>query len=372
MAIAKSSKASKVKKSKSKAAVVKDGRKVCSVCMKDQLLELFGPDPRNSIGLQARCNPCQKEYARKYRESDDGFLLSLFGNSKGSSKKRQTSKRVLGEHTLTLKHIKDKLQEQAGLCAISGQLMTLRAHSDYKASIERLDNSSNYTEINFSLVCLEFNTSNQWTKAKHNYAMSHSDILSDEDITKRLDSIRNSKNVSGGQKGYKAKVQESRTTVDDETEYKCNKCNTYKGRNSFDSKISRGCKPCSSLKAKKRCETWRGAMLTLFNSAVGNSKRRNNVGRADMVVSMTFETIVALYEKQKGRCAYSGIIMTTSGDWKISLERVRPWKGYTEDNVVLVAQEFNSIDNRSGETKQGSNWSRDKYLHFRQQYEQNI
>jgi hypothetical protein len=357
------------KKAKSRSYPIVDGHKECSYCHQSQPVKLFAPDARNSIGLQARCNPCLKIHAQRYRETDDGFLLNMFGNSKGSSKKRVASGRQnLGEHTLTLEDVKHKLQEQNGLCAISGQLMTLRSHSDYKASIERLGNGLNYSNDNFSLVCLEFNTSNQWSMSKYLYAMSQTETLTESQLITTIENARKPETNSGGQKGYKAKKQESRSMDDDSIEYKCNKCNTFQGRDLFNSKISWGCKSCSASKAKNRVETWRGAMLTLYNSAIGNSKKRQKKGRQNMTVDITFDTIVELYKQHQGRCAYSGIIMTCKGDWKISLERIKSWEGYIESNVVLVAQEFNSTDNRTGDDMAGGNWSKEKFMHIKALY----
>ena len=62
---------------------------------------------------------------------------------------------------------------------------------------------------------------------------------------------------------------------------------------------------------------------------------------------LTEEFVKDLWDKQEGKCYYSGILMTveTTGRHSISLDRVIPEKGYTQDNVVLCSWVVNTMKN---------------------------
>lgn len=59
---------------------------------------------------------------------------------------------------------------------------------------------------------------------------------------------------------------------------------------------------------------------------------------------MTFDFLRRLFDRQSGKCFYSGVIMTSwSGPDVISIDRVDPNKPYTVDNVVLCRWMINSM-----------------------------
>ena len=84
----------------------------------------------------------------------------------------------------------------------------------------------------------------------------------------------------------------------------------------------------------------------------------------------TFEVLVELFRKQKGLCYYSGLRLTNSGNWKVSLERKDVTKGYTKKNICLICQEFNSIDRSAinPEAEGCGGWSTEKYAYVRTLY----
>lgn len=61
--------------------------------------------------------------------------------------------------------------------------------------------------------------------------------------------------------------------------------------------------------------------------------------------------------EQQGRCYYSDIVLRYSNndDWCFSCERLDTTQGYTRNNCVLIAREFQT----------SINWSRDIVKHFR-------
>jgi len=59
------------------------------------------------------------------------------------------------------------------------------------------------------------------------------------------------------------------------------------------------------------------------------------------------DDILDQLELQGGRCFYSGVPMEytrTHSHWRMSLERIDNELGYTNNNCVLVAAEFNTSD----------------------------
>ena len=99
-------------------------------------------------------------------------------------------------------------------------------------------------------------------------------------------------------------------------------------------------------------------------------------------MDLTFDDLVTLYRSQKGLCAYSGLPLkfgnSKDTNWKISLERMDPKKGYTKDNVCLIAYEFNTGDKRilyNDDYTGSCGWSREKFQyvfeHIKLSYQQN-
>ena len=79
-----------------------------------------------------------------------------------------------------------------------------------------------------------------------------------------------------------------------------------------------------------------------FMEARKGAKRRN------IDFNLTFDDYKALYEKQQGLCALSGIEMTLlhgttkqQNPTKISTDRIDNNKGYSKDNIQLIAWQAN-------------------------------
>jgi predicted DNA-binding protein YlxM (UPF0122 family) len=75
--------------------------------------------------------------------------------------------------------------------------------------------------------------------------------------------------------------------------------------------------------------------------------------KLDMDFELTFDNLKTLYEKQKGRCYYSGIPLSviTHDPYLMSVDRVDSLKGYTEDNVVFAAWHVNFMKQDLNETQ---------------------
>jgi hypothetical protein len=123
-------------------------------------------------------------------------------------------------------------------------------------------------------------------------------------------------------------------------------------------------------------------MYNLVSSAKTRTKKRMNkktTKKRESDFDIDFDYLVSLYHKQHGKCAYSNVPMSfgsyKDNDWITSLERINSLKGYTKDNVCLIAVEFNTGDFTCmsvNETVEGSSaWSKEKFEYFKKVYLEN-
>jgi hypothetical protein len=79
---------------------------------------------------------------------------------------------------------------------------------------------------------------------------------------------------------------------------------------------------------------------------------------------LTLSNLEQLYQEQKGRCAISGLLLTLSGDWQMSLDRIDDFSGYVwnDRNVRLVCLEFQvGYTGYDSSLTQYTPWSREKF-----------
>ena len=87
--------------------------------------------------------------------------------------------------------------------------------------------------------------------------------------------------------------------------------------------------------------TLRGHVQLRLVGAKFNSKKRGQE------FSLTLLQVLDMLEKQCGRCHYSGVPLEYKqihAPWRLSIERLNNSVGYTAENCVLVAIEFNTSD----------------------------
>lgn len=100
------------------------------------------------------------------------------------------------------------------------------------------------------------------------------------------------------------------------------------------------CKTCDGKDHRKRySSSYKARATTLFNSAKSRSQHRN------IPFSITKADIIRQYEKQDGKCYYSGRPLSpVAGDENVmSLDRENPSFGYTPDNIVICSWRVNSM-----------------------------
>lgn len=83
----------------------------------------------------------------------------------------------------------------------------------------------------------------------------------------------------------------------------------------------------------------------IVKSAKGNGK-----GRGGVLLTITKEYVWELFQKQKGKCALSGLDITfpikfDDKSWTASLDRIDSGKGYEPENVQWVHKHINIMKN---------------------------
>lgn len=278
----------------------------------------------------------------------------LYANSLTSAKERCNKKNrsEAGEHTIKDSYLEELYEKQNGLCYYSNIPMNFDK-SEWKVSIERLDNTKGYIEGNIVLCCLELNTGAKWSLEKVDQAVKSYDSFVFKPVPPRK------------RKTYNKFPQRIVSTG-----RHCVYCDEVKTVKEFSALST--CKLCHNEHQKICRSTARGALSRLISNARTSSNiRMKNEGKSDRtVVDIDLEFIIDLYEKQKGRCAYSGIPLQfgscKDNDWVMSLERLDITKGYTADNVCLICVEFNSCDQskKTGLDYGRAGWSRLKFELF--------
>lgn len=320
--------------------------KHCPQCNVTKDVSEYGKDNDAKDGLARQCRACRSKYAQQYGNTAGGFLQKLLGTARSSTTKRE----MLGrnhEFTLTIDELKAKWMKQDGRCAITSMPMVLKPHSNFKCSIERIDNNLGYTDGNTTLIISECNTASQWTveKAQHLFADTVHDAL---DLTTELQVPKRP------QKGQKKWIADADGNVF------CHYCNVKKTIEEFRKTLSHGCKTCANQRDRTRHDTWRVVLQRIFYHMEQHAKRRK------MECPITFEELLSILSRQGGLCYYSRKAMSPSlGPFRVSAERLNVMETYTVSNTVLICQEFNSSDHTRVKTEHSNDgsagWSIEKY-----------
>lgn len=138
----------------------------------------------------------------------------------------------------------------------------------------------------------------------------------------------------------------------------CLSCNielpttNYNSAKSSSDGLQTYCKECHTVKTYTNLSRFKPFMKNLFGEIKYNAKTR------DIKVEITLEDLFELYEKQDGKCMYSGVRMThnkmpsgkvkdyrseTTNPYNISVDRIDSTKDYTKENIQMVAVSVNHM-----------------------------
>tara|TARA_R110000744_G_scaffold216059_1_gene334854 strand:- start:32 stop:502 length:471 start_codon:yes stop_codon:yes gene_type:complete len=129
---------------------------------------------------------------------------------------------------------------------------------------------------------------------------------------------------------------------------KCVACGKRLSNNQFealDEKYFRNiCKNCSVMERNKSKSKSPISYIRHLYSQLKYSRKKKN---PEMEWAIEPEDLIALWKKQKGRCALSGMLMTYVKDGtgrkelNVSIDRIHPHRGYIASNMQLVCHRVN-------------------------------
>ena len=312
-----------------------NSQRICTKCTVDRNLnEDFNKNSKKDSGRMYTCKECHNQQMHEYNSTYDGCVKSLLSDGKSHAKTRGKRGRIgASEFTLTKKDIKEMFKKQQGLCHHFKSKLKFTRCGD-KVSLERLDNDKGYTADNCVLACKMANGFVQMTLDKIQYIIDFVEPTEEEIVNnlKKYDFTKTRKKY--------VKIEE-KINVEGIKTYNCIFCEERKTIDKFGKFIKYGCHDCIHNEYIKPYNT----IVRFCNTAKCSSKRRAAKGRPNMVCEITPDDLKDLFNKQRGRCAISGIFLQFDGkNWVLSLDRKDPSKGYTKDNIQLICGEFNTAD----------------------------
>jgi len=270
-----------------------------------------------------------------------------------------------GKFNLSVDHLLKIYNKQDGKCYYSGIKLTTQKNSNWRCSPERLDNSFGYVEGNVVLVIAELNGTTQMNIDKICFMVTNAKVDNQamtEECRKMLEEAKiplpRLKIVK-----HKSKILNSITI------HQCKFCNEFKPKEDFQKNVNEGCIICQAKNWKIEHNSLRGRIKDSIKDSKTRWKKwctNGDDSRGNYGYDLTFESVLDLFERQNGRCAYSNVPLSPkSGDWLMSIERIDTRKSYTMDNICLIAYKLNIGDCRAiSNTEDGTYWDKDKMSYF--------
>ena len=330
--------------------------------------------------VRSYCKTCQNLRDSVYKRTLRGNASVLLSSARRRSNLKGWS------FNLDTDFIFDLILQQQGRCAYSGLKMELLVpHSDWRMSLERLDNQFGYLRENCVLIAAEFNTAGRVSKRVAQNEQSGSSKWSLEKV-QRLPADRDSNlNLKSLQQLIEAAhmrpqrlVQADALTADGSAHQeslgnlRCSRCRLLKPVHCFalqHGDLSGFERCCGQCRAACRSLAYRMSLRGHIHAMLHNARNRHRLGKRAGDFELDLDSVLDILWSQQGRCFYSDVPLRfgqLNVDWMMSLERLDNSRTYTTDNTVIVALEFNTPDNsmRSvGPIFGSSQWSRSKVEH---------
>lgn len=336
--------------------------KSCPNCGAVKNVSEFGNRQYSNDGLSYECRECVNERAARYRQTTSGHMHEIYNHAKRSANDRKNKNREeAGKFEIEFIDLENLYKKQKGLCYYSGIKMN-SDRNDYKMSLERLNPELGYIKENIAFVCSELNSISQWSLEKIQEML----FILQQDITDNPANF-----VLNNERRAQQKVIYS--TVDGVEYAQCTWCSKTKTLDKFFEDASRGCRDCCRMKRKNFLNSPRGTLQQLLDGAKKHTKRREGtqITTRDNSFDIDLNEIIKKYNEQKGLCYYSGLPLKfgsyLENNWKVSLERLDVFKGYTKDNICLICLEFQASDKSvilKDNTLGNSGWTKEKFQYF--------
>lgn len=331
----------------------------CQCCHKQLPNQMFTDNAYRKSGRASLCKMCASAKSITYQNSGKGFELNLLRNCisqdiiKGRVTKTETGYKQSDGSVVDVVDIQWLQLQKPFICYISGRVVHATRGVQCQMTLDRINDSLPHTKTNTKVAALELNVASKWTRYKFMHAMEHDDGDMPE---VRLQNMR-----AVVKKKYKHNFNR------DTQERQCVHCSTWKQDIDFVKDKSKGCSVCRVQRRQQSRNKLQTCLLILLARANGSARLWTR-----KKCTLTKQQMFAMYNKQRGLCAVSGMRMQTGkGDWNVSLERNNPRLGYSQHNCSLICAEFNVCDTtvRMEEGKSSSvAWTKAKYKLWRKDY----
>ena len=278
---------------------------------------------------RSQCKECRSLRSLEYYRTLRGNASLLVNSARSRSTKKGLS------CSLQKDDIFEMLLEQDGRCHYSKVRMEIMfPHSNWRMSLERLNNSAGYDRQNCVLIAAEFNSSD-YSKANG----------------------VNVEDVHGTAQWSVNKVQFLSSAYKSDVDVKVLQ------QDVLDASRKPSLSETHATYQHQYFRTLRGRSIRLVSHARARSRKKGQV------CEISHADIPQMLLEQQGRCFYSGVPLQYQcphTDWVMSLERLDNNLGYVIGNCVLIATEFNTPDHSSyakGEVHGSSQWSLAKVMH---------
>ena len=310
-------------------------QKACTECLIVKPLSDFHIKRATKDGLQYACKQCAYRHRRNWTNYTlHGWMTKL---------KDSAFQRFRGEEfDVTVPFLMGLWKRQNGKCYLSFLPMCVQTNSDWKCSIERLDNQKTYSTGNVALICQEFNTAYQWTPSLIDQLPAL--VLQKPDVHR-----------------YEKIFQNLHNFDRDRSLKQCVLC--HSGPLFRTNRFCEQCKEEHSTTVAK----WR-FLRKIMHSAKTRSTIRAKQGDNRGVYTLSMGWASQTLSKQKYRCYYSQIplVFEAGSPFKCSPERLDSSIGYTENNTRFICHVFNSCSNTAPKYNitGSAQWSREKMNYF--------
>lgn len=129
------------------------------------------------------------------------------------------------------------------------------------------------------------------------------------------------------------------------TQKKCRQCGVAQDLSNFAAGRNM-CVTCKAAQVQGRIsKSYESYLHNLYSQS--KSSNRHGLAHRGLAWEIDYQHLLDLWNKQAGRCAVSGVILTHHKDgsgrkeYNASIDRISPDKSYTPDNVQLVCYRVN-------------------------------
>ena len=281
------------------------------------------------------CRTCGNSCTRNRARTPRGILLQLITSCRAHDGRSGRS------CDLTEQNVLAAFRCQGGLCYYSNAPLCFEFASQFRISIERIDNTIGHVVGNVVLVCLCFQSADM---SKHSIG-AHGAQWSRQKFfeAKRLRHSTATHAVAFQPK--ERSRRESKTNEEAGGKYKCAGCGTFHDPSSFNRDSSKRtglrslCKPCERDRDKRRDATLARILQTRRKSAKHRAKQEGAPFGLDRV-----EVLQDMWNVQSGRGYYTQIPLghVPFENWVVSIERFKKEHGYVSGNICLEVFEANT------------------------------